>query len=106
MTDDILDDLIRAARRCERVAKLFDTEPIHSMVSQLLDASRSVANAASGSWVGYLATVYIEGFHPAKAGEYFDTEWGAFAPMGVSNTTGGPWAEYRHRNSPRPSGMP
>ena len=97
MTDDILDDLIRAARRCERAAKAFETEPIHSMVSRLLDASRSVGKAASGSWVGYLATVYIEGFRPAQPGEFFDTEWGAFAPIGVSNTSGGPWGEYTYK---------
>jgi predicted nucleotide-binding protein len=96
MTDDILDDLIRAARRCERAARAFEAEPIHSMVSRLLEASRSVGNAASSSWFGYLATIYLQGFRPARPGEYFDTEWGGGDP-GLSETTGGPWCEYTYK---------
>lgn len=98
MTDDILDDLVRSARRCERAAKAFDTEPLHSMVSRLLEAARSVENAASGSWFGYLSTIYIQGLRPAQPGEYFDTEWGTGGTPGLSETTGGPWCEYSYKD--------
>jgi predicted nucleotide-binding protein len=93
MPEGILDDLVRMARRCERAAKLFDREPVTSLVRRLYDAIDTVGNAASGSWVGYLAGVYLDGLRPARPGEFFDTEWGA-VQIGSNRTTGGPWREY------------
>jgi predicted nucleotide-binding protein len=52
-----------------------------------MDACGEVGKAWSGSFIGYQATVYIEGLRPARPGEYFDREWG---PM----RSHGDWAEY------------
>ncbi|MHC4065249.1 MAG: TIR domain-containing protein [Planctomycetota bacterium] len=90
--DDILDDLVRAARRCERAARAFHQEPLRSVVQRLVDASDSIESAWSGSWIGYQARVYTAGLEPRRPGEIFDREWGALDRL--SSRTTGEWAEF------------
>ncbi len=90
--DDILDDFVRAAQRCERAARAFDDESIKSSVRQLVDACDSIGLAWSGSWLGYQANIYTAGLRPRRPGEVFDAEWGA--EPGFCNRTAGEWAEF------------
>jgi len=92
--DDVLDDLIRIADRCERAARVFDTEPLLGIRKRLCDASDSIAEAWSGGWIGYHAHVYTADLSPRRPGQHFDLEWGA--TYGRSMTTDGVWAEFRY----------
>lgn len=87
MIDNLLDEMVRVARRCERAAGVFNKAPVDEMIQRLMDACDEVGKAWSRSFLGYQATVYIDGLRPALPGEYFNSEWGP----GRSN---GPWAEY------------
>lgn len=91
--DDVLDDLVRVVRRCERAANTMDAEPIASMLTRLQTEATNVGQAASGGWLGYHANVYVEGLRPKEPGDYFDTEWGSQGAYG-NQTQGGPWAIY------------
>lgn len=90
--DEIIDDLVRAAQRCERVAEAFEAEPLASIRQHLKDACESLEEAWSGSWLGYHASVYTEGLRPRQPGEHFDSEWGMREAF--SNRTTGAWEEY------------
>lgn len=90
--DEIVDDFVRAAQRCERAARAFETEPVCSIRQRLVDAITSVESAWCGSWIGYQASVYTVDLHPKRAGEVFDTEWGA--TDAYSSRTRGEWAEF------------
>jgi predicted nucleotide-binding protein len=85
--DNLLDELVRAARRCERAANLFEKEPLRGQISRLMDACDDVGQAWSGSFIGYQATVYIQGLRPTRPGEFFNREWGP-------SESRGQWAEY------------
>lgn len=90
--DDIIDDLLRTAQRCERAAKAFSGEPVAGITKRLMEAIDSVGEAWSGGWVGYHASVYTVGLRPRRPGEHFDTGWGDMDAY--SNRTSGEWAEY------------
>jgi len=85
--DNIVDDLVRAARRCERGATPFDKGPVHEMIGRLMEACQKVERAWSGSFIGYQAFVYTEGLRPMRPGEYFSIEWGP-------EDCRGSWGEY------------
>ncbi len=90
--DDLLDDIVRAARRCERAARQFEAEGVRAIRDRLGEAIQQVSRAWSGSWIGYQSRVYTEGLRPRQPGESFDSEWGANG--GFNDTTRGQWAEY------------
>ncbi len=90
--DNLIDDLVRAARRCGSAGKVFDREPVVSIRTRLLDNCQKVGLAWSGSWLGYFANVYLRGLRPAKPGEHFDVEWGLTG--GYGNRSVGDWCEY------------
>lgn len=90
--DNLIDELVRAARRCERASKLFDKEPLDSLRTRLFDTCNEVGMGWSGSWLGYFANIYLDGLRPARPGEHFDTEWGGL-PLS-SNRSLGRWREY------------
>lgn len=85
--DNLLDEMVRAARRCERAALLFDKDPVKGIIQRLTDACNEVGKAWSGSFIGYHAMVYIVGLRPVRPGEYFSKEWGPPRSQGD-------WAEY------------
>ena len=94
MTDEILDDFVRAAKGCEAAAREFEREPIPSMKKRLFEAVNSLGSAWSGSWIGYQADIYTANLQPAHPGEVFDSEWGV--DDSVSNRTTGEWAQFNH----------
>ncbi|MRG90314.1 hypothetical protein GF068_00010 [Polyangium spumosum] len=93
MDDDVLDDLVRIVRRCERAANTLDAEPIASACARLRKEAEDIAKASSGGLLGYHSTVYTEGLRPRGPGDYFDTEWGG-ERVSSAGTRGGPWVIY------------
>lgn len=60
---------------------------------EALEASASAfAKASSGSWLGYHANVYYEGFNPPPPGAHFSSEWGL---AGMFQGSTGEWREYQ-----------
>jgi len=90
--DNLIDDLVRAARRCESAGRAFDMEPVQSIQTRLLENCQKVGLAWCGSWLGYFANIYLEGLRPARPGEHFDVEWGSIG--GYGNRSVGRWCEY------------
>jgi hypothetical protein len=93
--DDVLDDLVRSARRCERAAQQMEDVDLIDIRQRLVIAIEQVERAWSGSWMGYQSRVYTATLQPCRPGERFDTEWGA-SDSGLSDTLG-EWAERDHR---------
>jgi predicted nucleotide-binding protein len=95
--DNLIDDMVRAARRCERAAKTFDDGPVAEMHKRVLEACQQVALASSESWLGYQSCVYTLGLRPKQAGEHFDPAWGAMGgAAGLISRSFGEWAEYTY----------
>lgn len=94
--DDVLDDLVRAARSCERAARQMETAALLDIRTRLVNAIEQIERAWSGSWIGYQARVYTKRLQPRRPGESFDSGWGMTGSEFV-NTTRGEWAEYDHR---------
>jgi predicted nucleotide-binding protein len=94
--DDTLDDMVRIARRCERAARAFDTDPLPAMRDRLNVAINEVSKAWSGSFIGYHANIYIQELRPRRPGEHFDSEWGGVGSHVSLSRTRGPWAEYSY----------
>ena len=69
--DDVLDDLVRAARRCERAARPFENGPLGEGIKRLRAACDEVGEAWSGSSIGYHAKIYAQGLRPRFPGEHF-----------------------------------
>lgn len=66
-----------------------------SEINRLLDEAAKVAPSWSGSWLGYHACVYYNGFEKPPAGAHFSTEWGLYSgyeSLGMGST--GDWVEY------------
>jgi predicted nucleotide-binding protein len=90
--DDVIDDLLRVALRCERAAGSVEGEAVLQNSRKLMAAVDEVGKAWSGSWMGYQANVYTADLKPSQPGEFFDSEWGNMERF--SNRSYGPWAEY------------
>lgn len=90
--DNLIDGLVRAARRCDRAGKAFDKDPVQPIHTRLLEACQKVGEAWSGSWLGYHATIYLEGLRPRRPGEHFDSEWGGVGAH--CSRSIGLWCEY------------
>ncbi len=86
--DDVIDDIVRLAKRCERAAQRFNQEPMRGVNEALVQAIRLVESAWGGSWLGYQANVYTFDLHARYPGEYFDTQYG--------QPVRGKWAEFSY----------
>lgn len=92
---NILDELQRIVRRCERASEEFETEELNKEEHRLFKIIETLELAWSGSYLGYHAYVYKNGMQPRRPGEHFDTEWGVNGAY--SNCSNGEWAEYDPR---------
>lgn len=86
--DDVIDDLMRAARRCDRAVKRFEEASPPQFIKSLNSAIDAADAAASGSWLGYQSRIYMSDLRPKRPGEHFDSEWGS--------SLGGEWCEYSY----------
>ncbi|HEX4338219.1 MAG TPA: nucleotide-binding protein [Polyangiaceae bacterium] len=87
--DDLLDDLIWAARKCELAARTFKEGRFLELRESVQEQVKTAHRAWSGSFIGYHARVYIENFQPRLPNELFDAEWGLQQAM--SSGTRGRW---------------
>jgi predicted nucleotide-binding protein len=92
--EEIVNKLLRAADECKRTSQSFETDPVLTMCNELDAAVAEIAKAWSGSWAGYHASVYLEGFRTSQPGEVFDLEWGPIPSR--LNRTRGNWREYSY----------
>jgi len=88
ITDAVLDVIWK----CETASKVYEEDYIvqnHEILDGNLEA---IGRSFSGSWIGYHANVYYEGFKPPESGDHFSSEWGLMAHWGYGST--GAWREY------------
>lgn len=84
----------------ERLIKLYDggnTPEFRAPLVQLEKASKEVAKAWSGSWLGYHACVYYEDLATPPPGARFSREWGLIRTSFIPGTVG-EWREYDFDN--------
>jgi len=74
--DNIVDNLIRIARKCDRAFAPFKVGVINAMNDRLMNACDDIGTSWSGSNIGYHAEVYLNGFHRPRPGDIFDRQWG------------------------------
>ena len=90
--DNLIETLERIAEECTAAAGALDEPQVVSAIQRLVNACDQLGQAWSGSWIGYQALVYKDGFLPRQAGDHFDAEWG-FSDS-FSNACRGNWREY------------
>jgi predicted nucleotide-binding protein len=74
--DNVVDELIRIAQKCDRAFAPFKAGPVKEMTGRLLTACNEMALSWSGSCIGYHATIYLKGFRKAGRLDIFDRQWG------------------------------
>lgn len=87
------DELFALARQLTDIAERGKDQALAGPVRELEAAAHKVARSFSGSWVGYHAHVYYDGFHTPPPGAGFSQEWGlkeVFYDVGSR----GDWREY------------
>lgn len=95
--DSVLAEIEQCARRCDQAAAVFNEPRLDDTRLKLLDATSRLAEAWSGSWVGYQSAVYIDGFRPKRPSEYFDIGWGLMNAVG--NGTVGAWRPHTYEET-------
>lgn len=87
------------AQELLEIADKLDSAASKAAPSEVVDALNAIENAAvtvsktwSGSWMGYHATVYYDGFKSPPAGAHFSPEWGLMDT--VFDDTKGDWKEF------------
>jgi hypothetical protein len=88
MMDNIIDNFVGAARRCERAARKFDGEPIGLMCQVLHQAIDELGGASAGMFLGRHASVYVQDFRPKHPAEYYSSfenrgRWAIYPPEAV-----------------------
>ncbi len=88
---DLVNDIRDISEHCFEISQQTEGEPLHSIITALYDAIGQVGQSASGSWIGYHANVYYEGFRPPPPGDTFSPEWGLIEAL--SNPASRNWKE-------------
>ena len=86
--DDLVDDLARVARRCERASRTLKDDAITAVRERVQGQVKAGHRAWSGSWIGHHARIYIKDFDPPEPNDIFDSEWGTASEW---STTRGRW---------------
>lgn len=89
------EELEQIVERLERLAKRGDDPSVAGPLAKLQASAQEVAKSASGSWLGYHAHIYYEGFTTTPPDAHFDQEWGLM-DRPYSNRTFGSWKQYAH----------
>ena len=64
--NDLLDDLTRAANRCDRAARTLKEDPFNAIRERIQQQVKAAHRSWSGSSIGYQARIYIENFDPPR----------------------------------------
>lgn len=92
----VVGELREIAAKIEQAVQPLRTGEMSDLRMRAGLAVADVGHAWSGSWLGYHARVYLNGFEPAKGSDFFDAEWGA-RDMGMISSTRGDWAIYTYQ---------
>lgn len=85
------EELFALAEKLSAAHVLSEEVEAVASLDALEDAAELVAKSFSGSWQGYHARIYYEGFKPPPVGSHF-SEWGLMDTY--MNITKGDWSEY------------
>ncbi len=69
-------ELLDARQRLLAFAESYDAAPETKSLNAIWMRAKEIGMSASGSWLGYHANVYYEGFQPPPAGVHFDVDNG------------------------------
>ena len=93
--DDLVFQLRATAAHLEEMAAEGQRPECTEPVARLTSACNHLAEASSGSVIGYHSRVYYRDFQSPPAGAHFSAEWG-FIPTSIGGTVGD-WVEYPHQ---------
>jgi len=71
-------ELLDVRRRLLAFAESYDEAPETKNLNAIWKRANEIGQNASGSWLGYHANVYYEGFQHAPAGIHFGVDNGTF----------------------------
>lgn len=91
---DTLEELQEIVAALKQLGEQGRQPEILGRLNILRHAAEAIRKAWSGSWLGYHANVYYEGFQSPRAGASFSTEWGLEPGRFVPDATTGSWIEY------------
>lgn len=87
------DELLKVADQLDDAASTSQAAQ-QNPLDALAEVATEFGKAASGSWLGYHANVYYEGFKPPPPGAHFDTQWGLKDMSITSFGSRGDWREF------------
>ena len=91
---DFTPELLEIADSLDSAAAKAAPSDVIDALNALEKAADSIGKSWSGSWLGYHATVYYDGFRPIPAGAHFSQEWGLMDTTFIKDTKGA-WVEFR-----------
>lgn len=93
--DNLIDDIMTIARRCERAASQFQ-KATNDTLKRIANASDDIRKSWSGSWLGYHACVYYGNFEIPPSGVHFESEWGLMDRFDRLFEPPDDWREHRY----------
>ena len=85
----ISDELFEIAVLLENQSKILKNKEFDKPLQKLIDASKQVGEAWSGSWLGYQSRVYYANLVKPPSSARFSQEWGMKAIQGD-------WREFQY----------
>ena len=93
MNAEAEEELVQIANRLAALSERGDGAEIAGPLAALQASAEKVGESASGSWLGYQASVYYEGLKKPPSGAHFDQAYGLVVASFGSETSGS-WLEY------------
>jgi predicted nucleotide-binding protein len=93
MANQLVDDLHDVTRGLKALVAESEADDVQSPLNRLVRAAERLAEAWSGSSIGFHARVYYANFATPPPGAHFSSEWGF---LGQFQGTTGAWQEYAH----------
>ena len=91
---DESDELFNLADKLTSLGEIVERPDIKEIFQKKLNAIDQIAGSFSGSWLGYHAEVYYEGFKSPPAEAIFSSEWGLKGESWVGLGSIGNWTKY------------
>lgn len=91
---DYLDELLKFEGRLKNIIESFNSSNIYIQIDEILTRAREVGLSFSGSWFGYHAQVYYNGFITPPPYAIFSIEWGLMHTYSTNLGSSGDWVIY------------
>ena len=92
MNAEAAEELAQIVKRLNKLSQRGTADAIVDPLSGLQESAERVGKSASGSWMGYHALVYYDGFNIPPSNAHFDHQWGLMDAAG--SRTRGNWMRY------------